>query len=193
MIKAIVFDFGGVFNTAAHFDIIYPILAKRIGVSFDEAREIVKEEWTLCKLGKISCDQFYEHLGYEFGIENFRSFWFKSFKYISGMPELVAKLKGKYKLFIFSNAIKDWFENQIKELNLDYFDGFVLSYEEGMDKPEIKFYNLLEEKYNLLSNEILFVDDKLYNLKPAKDLGWDVIHFQSVKQLKEEFEKRSIL
>ena len=76
----------------------------------------------------------------------------------------------------------------IKKLGLKNWDGIFCSCDYKMAKPEKKFYELVQEKIGFSSEEILFIDDKLYNLKPAKDLGWNCIHFKSVKQLKEDLE-----
>lgn len=53
----------------------------------------------------------------------------------------------------------------------DIFDGKVISALEGMRKPDPRIYPLAAERMDLPPEEIVFVDDLGFNLKPAKQLG----------------------
>jgi epoxide hydrolase-like predicted phosphatase len=53
----------------------------------------------------------------------------------------------------------------------DIFDARVISAEEGMRKPDPRIYPLAAERMGLEPQEIVFVDDLGFNLKPAKQLG----------------------
>ena len=57
----------------------------------------------------------------------------------------------------------------------DIFDGKVISAEEGMRKPDPRIYPLAAERMGLAPEEIVFVDDLGFNLKPAKQLGMTTI------------------
>jgi putative hydrolase of the HAD superfamily len=53
----------------------------------------------------------------------------------------------------------------------DIFDARVISAEEGMRKPDPRIYPLAADRMGLPPQEIVFVDDLGFNLKPAKQLG----------------------
>jgi putative hydrolase of the HAD superfamily len=53
----------------------------------------------------------------------------------------------------------------------DIFDARVISAAEGMRKPDPRIYPLAAERMGLAPEEIVFVDDLGFNLKPAKQLG----------------------
>ena len=53
----------------------------------------------------------------------------------------------------------------------DLFDAQVISAREGMRKPDPRIYPLAAERMGLPPEEIVFVDDLGFNLKPAKALG----------------------
>ncbi|MBK7132149.1 MAG: HAD-IA family hydrolase [Bacteroidales bacterium] len=52
-----------------------------------------------------------------------------------------------------------------------YFDGGVISAEAKASKPDLKIYNILLEKYNLVPNECLFIDDLEVNVRAAEAAG----------------------
>ncbi len=53
----------------------------------------------------------------------------------------------------------------------DIFDARVISAQEGMRKPDPRIYPLAAERMGLPPQEIVFVDDLGFNLKPARELG----------------------
>lgn len=57
----------------------------------------------------------------------------------------------------------------------DIFDGKVISAQEGMRKPDPRIYPLAAERMGLPPEEIVFVDDLGFNLKPARQLGMTTV------------------
>jgi epoxide hydrolase-like predicted phosphatase len=56
------------------------------------------------------------------------------------------------------------------------FDASVISAEVGMRKPDPPIYELAAERMGLPPQEIVFVDDLPFNLKPARELGMATVH-----------------
>lgn len=54
---------------------------------------------------------------------------------------------------------------------IPYTDGGILSYEVKVIKPDPAIYKLLIEKYQLVPEECVFVDDLLENVEAARKLG----------------------
>ena len=104
------------------------------------------------------------------------------------------KNSGQYKIYALTNWQADLFNIALVRYNfLHWFDGRVVSGEEKMRKPFPEFYMKLIDRYNVDINAALFIDDNLRNVKAARDLGIDSIHFIGANNLKEELAKRSIL
>lgn len=104
------------------------------------------------------------------------------------------KASGQFKLYALTNWQADLFNIALVRYNfLHWFDGRVVSGEEKMRKPFPEFYMKLIHRYNVDINTALFIDDNLRNVKAARDLGIDSIHFISVDNLKEELGKRNIV
>ena len=56
----------------------------------------------------------------------------------------------------------------------------------GHAKPEKECYEILLNKYSLVPEECLFIDDSLANVQVAESLGIKSIHFTSFKTLKND-------
>lgn len=104
------------------------------------------------------------------------------------------KETGRYKMYALTNWSAELFPYALELYEfLHWFDGRVVSGEEKMRKPEPKFYQVLLDRFNVLPQETLFIDDNLRNIKAAEALGINSIHFRSPQQLKEELIGRGIL
>jgi len=85
------------------------------------------------------------------------------------LPEL--KKQG-FRLYYLSNFPIDIFE-EIKTgyYFFRYFDGGVISSEVKFSKPDNRIYEIMLEKYSLLPEECLFIDDVEVNVRAAEALG----------------------
>lgn len=70
-------------------------------------------------------------------------------------------------------------------------DGWVISSEEHLIKPEPEIYLLLCQRFNLLPEECLFTDDRPENIQGAQSVGMKAILFHSASQYEKEL--RAIL
>ncbi len=69
---------------------------------------------------------------------------------------------------------------------LPYLDGGILSYQEKVIKPMPEIYELLIERYQLVPEECVFLDDTLVNLEAARKFGIHTIQFKNQAQAIEE-------
>lgn len=58
------------------------------------------------------------------------------------------------------------------------FDGYVLSYQHKVMKPDEKIYQILEKLTGRSGAEILYLDDRLENAEGGRARGWQVIQHQ---------------
>lgn len=196
MIKAIIFDVGGVYLQGSFTDFVnksYKILG--INDTFQTGRELVFDHDY--NRGCISVDECFRKYFSVFisdeQMEKIKEIWSTTWVLTEEMRELVRGLKNHgYRLAILS--VSDLFNSQkYRERGwYDDFDPVVLSHEEGLLKPERRLYEITLERLGLPANECLFIDNEVDALPPAQALGMETIHFESIEQLKEEFEKRKI-
>jgi len=107
---------------------------------------------------------------------------------IEGTVSILEKLiKDKnYKVVALTNWSAETFPIALERYEfLHWFEGIVVSGTEKCKKPENKIYNILLERYNLIPEESVFIDDNKRNILAAEKLGINGIHFESPEQLSE--------
>ena len=110
--------------------------------------------------------------------------------------EIFRQLKesGKFKLYALTNWSAELFPYALELYEfLHWFDGRVVSGEEKIRKPSPEFYHVLLDRFNVLPEEALFIDDNFRNIQAAEKIGIHTIHFISPQQLKEELENLNLL
>jgi 2-haloacid dehalogenase len=76
---------------------------------------------------------------------------------------------------------------------LRWFEGTVVSSDEGIIKPDPRIFELLLERYGLEAGSTLLIDDSARNIEAARALGMATIHFQSPEALREALEQAGVL
>jgi len=76
---------------------------------------------------------------------------------------------------------------------LSWFDGVVVSGEEGVIKPDARIFRILLDRYRIAPEEAVFIDDNPANAAAAHALGIHGIHFRSPELLRRELETLGIL
>ena len=110
-----------------------------------------------------------------------------------GVIELLDGLRdaGKH-IYLLSNAQESFTIPEMDELGiLGYFDGIMISSEEGVCKPQRQFFEKLLEKYELNPKECLMVgNDKNSDMLGAKSAGIDglYIHQEISPEVEDESE-----
>ena len=107
----------------------------------------------------------------------------------------IKELKSRgYQVLVLSNFPKkvyDLFQDEMTFLN--EVDGGILSFRDRMIKPDKEIYTLLMERYDLIPQECVFLDDLEVNLKTAKELGMHTILFQTKELALDEMRKLNVL
>ena len=66
---------------------------------------------------------------------------------------------------------------------LQWFEGIVVSGEEGMAKPDAAIFERTCQRFGLVPARTLFIDDAPRNVEAARALGWQAVRFESPAQL----------
>ena len=106
----------------------------------------------------------------------------------------VQDLKSRgFRVFALSNWPKHIYDQRKDKLDfLDLMDGYILSYQEHVIKPDPAAFRLLLERYRIEPEKAVFIDDTLKNIEAAERLGIHGIHFRSLEQAKGELEKLGV-
>ena len=193
MIKAVVFDVGGVL---CDWVTIVRKMASEIGTDYQKFYESFLHYSFDPKIGSdlglVSMDEFFAKLAVHFGhpekAESWRQEFVPGFRRIEPTFELLDELKGKYRLAVVSNAkIGLW--DEWKEGNLrQYFEVMIDSAEVHILKPDARIFQILLDRLKLPAAECLFIDDFPEYTAAAKNLGFKTVHFtdpeESVKLIR---------
>ena len=98
-------------------------------------------------------------------------------------------MKQGYKVYVLSNASDTFYDYFPRFRPIEDFDGIVVSADIHMIKPDEGIYRYLTDKYNLESEECLFIDDRKENVDTALQLGWQAEIFEGdFEKIKEKYQ-----
>lgn len=197
MIKAILFDFGGVIlDLKTKQTIQIPqALSLLFGIAHDEATRLWSEEREKLLVGKETPRQFIERVKNNFSCDKKTDILLRDWENMAlkekdlidwDLISFIEQLKEKYKVYVLSDTINLAQEDELSKNIYAKFDDYFLSYREGYKKPSSEaFFNVLQ-KINLKPAECVFVDDTETNILAAETLGINVIKYYNLEQFKKE-------
>lgn len=104
--------------------------------------------------------------------------------------EIVKDLKTRgYKVAILSNYSVALRQKLIDEGLHDLFDEIVISAEVGFQKPQPEIFDVLFKRLGMNSNEIIFIDDTDQSLLGHETIGYLPIKFKNNEQFKTDLSK----
>jgi 2-haloacid dehalogenase len=132
-------------------------------------------------------------------VELIRAFGSRFDEMIPGpLEDVVAVLKALKQrgtpLYALTNWSAETFPSQRNRFPfLGWFDGIVVSGEEGLMKPDPRFFQRLLDRYSFDAGKAVFIDDVRGNVKSAIGLGFHGIHFRSAELLDAELRSLGLL
>jgi putative hydrolase of the HAD superfamily len=127
-------------------------------------------------------------------ILNFFNHWKEMLTPIPHNIQILRELKSNdYKIYFLSNYIKEAFD-YIQKLYefLTLVDGKVISCEINSAKPEAKIYQILLDKYSLVPEQCVFIDDIESNINQAYSMNMKTIHYLGDTDLRSELRKLNV-
>jgi putative hydrolase of the HAD superfamily len=143
------------------------------------------------EMGRISSSEFFQsiknHLALSISFEEFIPIWTDIFVENREVSEIILSLKGRWRLGLLSNTDPLHFKHILSEFPVvSVFDKWILSYEVGFKKPDVRIFQKAMEWASIEPEKILFIDDIKDHVEAAASLGMQGIHFISTPQLREE-------
>jgi 2-haloacid dehalogenase len=93
----------------------------------------------------------------------------------------------KYNVFALTNWSGETFPVALQKFPwLQWFEGILVSGDEGMRKPHKEIYELMINRYDINPKEAIFIDDSLKNVEGSEAVGIKGIHFTDAPSLKKE-------
>src|SRR3989344_4423581 len=195
MIKAVIFDIGGVIQGVDWSFVVNSLLDLKKDLSIDTYRSAFYNErekyLDLYETSKISREDFWGMVGSKIGIKNVdrlsESFEFLYSFVNNDILELIKKLRHNYKVYALSNACPEIEKKAIKDDNYMYlFDKVYFSHNIGARKPDKEAYLRILEENDLKPEECIFIDNNIKNVAGAERLGIHAMLISNTDSLKKD-------
>jgi putative hydrolase of the HAD superfamily len=191
MIKAIIFDWGGVLCEETALGLI-SYFSQALKVDPKPLVRAFRPYLPAFQKGEISEDDLWQGMCAVLKIERpyNQSLWGEALRAIytpkREMFDLASQLKAKgYTVGLLSNAEQAAMQF-FYEQGYAMFDVAVFSCAEGTRKPEQKIYEIALERLHVTPHEAIFIDDRADFLAGAQRLGIHTILFKGHEQVRQE-------
>lgn len=194
MIKAFIFDFGGVLvRTEDHS----PRHAwdERLGLPVGSVERAVHHSdlWIQTQLGRIAYTSYWDGVAEilymrKEDINDLRRDYFSGDRINYRLVTLIRELRELgYPIALLSNESLE-LPTRLRELDLDdLFDHVLISAQIGVMKPDPTAFRVALQTLGVAPHEAIFVDDMLSNVRGAQQLGIQAIHCRECDDLRPEF------
>ena len=200
MIKNVIFDVGQVLVAWE------PVEAMRaLGMDEETVRAVADatvhtSDWDEADRGALSDEELLTGFirkapAYEAQIRNFWEHVDRAIYPFPYVGEWMRTLKDKgYRLYILSNYGKWTYEHTAEALSfLSDVDGQVFSFEVHQIKPEPEIYRTLLDKFNLVADECVFLDDRRENIEAAETQGIHTVLFTTYQDALEKLKTYGVM
>jgi putative hydrolase of the HAD superfamily len=196
MIKAFIFDFGGVLVRTEDYG---PRHAwdERLSLPIGSVERAVHHSdiWVQAQLGRITPRAYWHGVAEllymrKEDIDELRRDYFSGDRLNYKLVTLVRDLREQgYRLALLSNDSLQ-LENRLRDLGIyDLFDHVLISALMGMMKPDPTAYRVALQTLRTAPHEAIFIDDSLTNVRGAQALGIHTILFRPELDMRTEIAK----
>ena len=199
MIKAIIFDIGGVIvRTEDHSS--RRQWEKKLGLAEWESETIVfnSEMGTKAQCGAITDDALWVWVGQRLNLDEaelaaFRAGFWAGDVLDSGLVGFIRTLRPKYQTAVISNATDNLQNGLTNQFHIaDAFDLIVGSATEKVMKPDPQIYQRTLKRLGRQPEEAVFIDDFAHNIEAAQAVGMATIHFKPGTFVPDELAKLGV-
>jgi epoxide hydrolase-like predicted phosphatase len=195
-VKAVIFDLGGVVAHGGYLGFIKHYCAECFT---PEGKKKILELEHQVNLAEITERQFYKEIEKIFGVhmkpEQMHEQIVKHMKADKALVSMIPKLNAS-KVALFSNSLGHMAKEVLKKRHLTgkkFFDRVFVSNELHLAKPDKKAYQYVLKQLKVKPEESIMVDDRIENLRPAKALGMNVIHYKNARQFAKEIKNYELV
>ena len=191
-VETVIFDLG---NVLLPFD--WGIARKRMCKCTSCSRRELEDYFvttpflTQLEVGQLTAQQFFEIVARDLRFTGtqveFDEIFSNIFTLDDAMLRLSQMLKGSYRRFILSNTIPQHIEFVFARYPLlKDFDGHILSYAVGLMKPDRRIYELLVQRFSIVAERAVFIDDLPANVAAARAVGLHAIQHKNFRKTRRE-------
>ena len=195
-IKAVIFDMGGILE-APFDDVLFPELARTLGMPEPQLRQARSADSLALTLGRMTLREFYARVAREAGsaveadaavARHLAVYEAATGPLDAGVLALVQGLRRRHVVACLTNT-----EVEVGRFNRDRglyraFDRAFLSTELGLHKPERAIFDRVMAELGFAPAEAVFTDDKRENVVGARTAGLHAIRYRDLASFSTELE-----
>ena len=198
-ITTLFFDVGGVILTNG-----WDTVARRAAIAkfhldfaeFEKRHELANPAW---ERGEISLEEYLARTIFyserKFSAREFEEFMYAQSQALPESLELVRGIACSRQCFmaVISNESAEINAYRIQKFGLrGMFAAFFSSCYVGIQKPDVRIFQMALNVTQRRPDECIFVDDRAENVEGARKAGMNGIHFQNVAQFSAELKKLGV-
>jgi putative hydrolase of the HAD superfamily len=193
MIKAVIFDFGGVLAEEGFREGLM-IIGKEMGLNPDNfftiSSELVYQTGYIT--GRSSEHSYWNAVREKTGIKgedkNLREVILKKFRLRPEMIRCVENMRSAGVIVAILSDQTNWLDELDQRTPFyHHFDYIFNSFYLGKTKRDASLFRDICDRLDLKPEEVFFIDDHLGNLKRASSQGLRTFHFKNVNEFEKEF------
>jgi HAD superfamily hydrolase (TIGR01493 family) len=188
MKRIISFDLDGTLVDAKYGDMVWnhgipEEYAKKYGMSFDEARTAVMDQYRTVGDSDLlwyEIDHWLKRFGLQVSADDLLGRYETFIKLLPGVTEVVRYLKGRYVLVVASNAARIFVEKELEYTDLAHYFNHIISAttDYRIVKKEPDFYRKLCANLGVSQEDIVHVGDhRIFDFEVPSGLGIEAYHF----------------
>ncbi len=195
-VEALVFDFG---NVLASFDthLFVDKIAAGAARSAEEIQRLLYHPTGLSpayERGELGSSEFFaqaaEAGGIQLSLDEFRDAYCGIFAPVPAMPDLLARLKKRFRLGLISNT-SPWHAEHVigTHESFSLFDAVTFSFQVGVGKPDRRIFFDLLGKLDLMAEQCIYIDDLPEFVAAAGESRFRALRFTSCEKLEADLRR----
>ena len=199
MIKAVIFDIGGVIVDFSNDEYYYPYLSKVSGVSVKRIKKMVEGRlWYQLDKDEMCQRDFDRILSRKLNIEEKQVLWYETYRKTGRVNRKVIreveKISRNYKTAYLTNVDLSRYSYMIKLMKpySNLFDHEFSSCYIHMRKPDKGIFRYVLVKMRVKASEAVFIDNQKENVAGARRSGLKGILFKNIKDLERKLKRLGV-
>ncbi len=173
--RLLLLDAGGLL-VSNQMLVLFHDLAREAGTTVHRVRVHYQRHRSALWSGRMDEASFWRELLDGLGLEGDITAWQRRMAQLLGpqlAPSTLTRWSAQLPVWVVSNHRSEWLVPALERHGLvGHLDRLLISDVLGIAKPEMGLYGLVESRAQLDPQQLLFVDDRPRNLRPARRRGW---------------------
>ncbi len=180
MIRAIAFDWGGIFTEGTFDSRASAALADRCGLPLEAVEDPYYPLMAELEVGAFGLGEFHRRFvdasGCPLDEASFLDAFLGAVRERTAMFAVLGSIPPEYTVGMLSNNVPGLCDRVRDDHRMQRIEHFVFSNEIGVRKPAPRAFAALSEALGVPPSATVFVDDAAANVEAARELGYHAIH-----------------